>query len=169
MLVWKKAARPGYQMIYSVGWGLTERERTALRLMPEQAWLTAIGSRCEVRERRADDACGNLDCGHRRCWVEEAHVTRLTSLLREGSGGDQLKVSPATQFDTEGLTDRQTLQRVLSEPGNRYLAWQMCWVMAIHGMETYIVLPRDPADISLLVGYAAGRSHAIGFGRRDRH
>jgi len=27
----------------------------------------------------------------------------------------------------------------------------MCWVMTIHGIETYIVLPRDPADIGLLV------------------
>ena len=29
-------------------------------------------------------------CGHARCWVEEAHVTELTGLLREGPGGDQL-------------------------------------------------------------------------------
>ncbi len=31
-----------------------------------------------------------LDCGHRRCWIEEAHVTELTGLLREGPAGDQL-------------------------------------------------------------------------------
>jgi hypothetical protein len=92
----KLAARPGYQVIYSVGWALTEREKTALRLVPEQAWQIAIDGRGEVRERRADDPCGNLDCGHRRCWVEEAHVTGLTSLLREGPGGDRLKAWPAT-------------------------------------------------------------------------
>ena len=46
-------------MIYSVGWALTEREKTALRLVPEQAWQIAIDGRGEVRERRADDACGN--------------------------------------------------------------------------------------------------------------
>jgi hypothetical protein len=27
----------------------------------------------------------------------------------------------------------------------------MCWVMTIEGLETYILVPRDPADISLLV------------------
>ena len=53
--------------------------------------------------------------------------------------------------NTEGLTDRQALQRVLSERGNRYLARQLCWVHTIAGMETYLLLPRDPADFDLLV------------------
>ena len=50
----------------------------------------------EVRERRADEACGELGCGHRRCWVEEAHVTELTGLLREGPAGDQIERWPAS-------------------------------------------------------------------------
>jgi hypothetical protein len=50
-----------------------------------------------------------------------------------------------------GLTDRQALQRVLSERRNRYLARQLCWVHTIAGMETYLLLPRDPADFDLLV------------------
>src|SRR5262249_2029163 len=53
--------------------------------------------------------------------------------------------------DIKGLTDRQALQSVLSKPENRYLARQLCWVMTIEGLETYILVPRDPADISLLV------------------
>jgi len=53
--------------------------------------------------------------------------------------------------DSKGLTDRQTLQAVLSKPENRYLARQLCWVVTIEGLETYILVPRDPADISLLV------------------
>jgi hypothetical protein len=52
---------------------------------------------------------------------------------------------------TSGLTDRQALQAVLSKPENRYLVRQLCWVMTIEGLETYILLPRDPADITLLV------------------
>src|SRR5580658_1439234 len=52
---------------------------------------------------------------------------------------------------TEGFTDRKTLQSVLSKPENRYLARQLCWVMTIEGLETYILVPRDPADLSLLV------------------
>lgn len=53
--------------------------------------------------------------------------------------------------DTKGLTDRQALQTVLSKPENRYLVRQLCFVMTIEGLETYIIVPRDPADISLLV------------------
>ena len=92
----KLAARPGHQLIYSVGWELGERERTALRQVPEQAWQIAIDPRGEVRERRAGDACGDRGCAHRCCWVEEAHVTELTGLLRHGPGGDQFDGWPAT-------------------------------------------------------------------------
>ena len=84
------AARRGFELTYSVGWVLGERERAALRLVPEQAWQIAIDGRGQVRERRADGACANLRCAHRACWIEEAHVTELTGLLREGPAGDQL-------------------------------------------------------------------------------
>jgi PatG Domain len=58
----------------------------------------------------------------------------------------------ATSRDkTAGLTDRQALHAVLSKPENRYLVRLLCWVMTIEGLETYIVVPRDPADFSLLV------------------
>ena len=53
--------------------------------------------------------------------------------------------------ETAGLTNRQTLHKVLSQRQNRYLARQMCWVMTIEGLETYILVPRDPADLDLLV------------------
>jgi len=52
--------------------------------------------------------------------------------------------------DTAGLTDRQATQKVLSQRANRYLARQLCWVMTIEGLETYILVPRDPADLDLL-------------------
>ena len=90
------AARPGHQLIYSVGWELGERERTALHRVPEHTWQIAIDPRGEIRERRDKDACADRGCGHRRCWVEEAHITELTGLLREGPAGDQLDGWPAT-------------------------------------------------------------------------
>jgi hypothetical protein len=89
------AARRGYELTYSVGWALGEREKTALRLVPEQAWQAAIDGRGEVRERRADEACADLSCAHRACWIQEAHVTELTGLLRCGPAGDQLHAWPA--------------------------------------------------------------------------
>jgi hypothetical protein len=90
------AARPGYQLTYSVGWELGARERTAIASVPAGAWQIAVDARGQVRERRADDACIDLACGHRGCWIEEAHVTELTGLLREVPGGDQLDGWPAT-------------------------------------------------------------------------
>jgi PatG C-terminal len=53
--------------------------------------------------------------------------------------------------ETQGLTDRQALHQVLSRAENRYLARQLCWVMTIGGLDTYILIPRDPADVQLLI------------------
>ena len=89
------AAWPGHQLIYSVGWELGGRERAAIGAVPAGAWQIAVDARGQARERRADQACGDHGCGHRRCWIEEAHITELTSLLREGPGGDQLDGWPA--------------------------------------------------------------------------
>jgi hypothetical protein len=88
------ASRHGYQVTWSVGWALGARERTAIGSVPETGWEIAVDGKGEVRERRADDACLDRRCGHRRCWIEEAHVTELTGLLREAPGGDQLKGWP---------------------------------------------------------------------------
>lgn len=53
--------------------------------------------------------------------------------------------------ETTGLTDRQALQSVLSQRSNRYLVRQLCWVLEIEGLETYLLVPRDPADFDLLI------------------
>jgi len=52
---------------------------------------------------------------------------------------------------TAGKTDQQTFHAVLSKRENRYLVRQLCWVLSIQGLETYLLQPRDPADIDLLV------------------
>ena len=90
----KLASRRGYQLVYSVGWALGEREKAALALAPETAWEAAIDADGKVRERRADGACADPRCAHPACWIEEAHVTELTGLLREGPGGDRLRAWP---------------------------------------------------------------------------
>lgn len=53
--------------------------------------------------------------------------------------------------DTAGKTDQQMFHAVLSRRENRYLTRQMCWVLTIQGLETYLLVPRDPTDIDLLV------------------
>jgi hypothetical protein len=53
--------------------------------------------------------------------------------------------------ETAGLTDRQTLHSILSKRQNRYLARQFCWVFAIQGVDTYLLVPRDSMDFEMLV------------------
>jgi hypothetical protein len=53
--------------------------------------------------------------------------------------------------ETAAQTDQQAFYNVLSRPESRYLARQLCWVLTIQGLETYIVHPRDPRDFDRLV------------------
>lgn len=57
----------------------------------------------------------------------------------------------AGRADTAGLTDAQVLHQVLSQRQNRYLARQLCYLLSIEGLETYILQPRDPADFDVLI------------------
>jgi hypothetical protein len=52
---------------------------------------------------------------------------------------------------TSNQTDREAFYAVLSQRENRYLARQLCWVLLVQGLETYLLQPRDPVDIDLLV------------------
>jgi hypothetical protein len=122
----KLASRRGYTLIYSCGWELDQREKAAIRLVPEDAWEIAIDHRGEVRERRADGACTDLECGHRACWVEEAHVTELTGLLRHGPRGDQLAGWPETMrifVRRERPHPGAKLSLFEHEDGYRYQLW----------------------------------------------
>ena len=40
---------------------------------------------------------------------------------------------------------------VLSQPENRYLARQLCYVLTIEGLDTYVVYPADPVDLNVLI------------------
>jgi hypothetical protein len=55
------------------------------------------------------------------------------------------------RINTAGKTDQQTFHAVLSMRENRYLVRQLCWVLSIQGLDTYLLIPRDPADIDILV------------------
>lgn len=53
--------------------------------------------------------------------------------------------------DTAGKTDQQTFRSVLSQRENRYLVRQLCWVLTVQGLETYLLRPHDAADFDLLI------------------
>jgi len=164
----KLAARRGYELTYSVGWALGERERAALRLVPEQAWQIAIDGRGKVRERRADDACADLCCAHRACWIEEAHVTELTGLLRDDPAGDQLDGWPSSMrvfARRERPHPGAQLTLFEAEDGWRYTLWvtnrpaatkgwlgQAAYVDAAHRVHARV-------EDAIRTGKAAGLGH----------
>jgi hypothetical protein len=146
------AARRGYQLTYSVGWELGERERQAIRLVSGAAWQIAVDQRGEVRERRAGEACPDTGCAHQKCWVEEAHVTELTALLREGPAGDHLAGWPATmRVFARRERPHPGAQLTLFETGNgyRYSLWATNLPVTLRGWRA------NPAYID-----AAHRVHA---------
>jgi hypothetical protein len=56
-----------------------------------------------------------------------------------------------------GKTDHEAFEAVLGQKSNRYLVRQLCWVFLVEGLETYLLSPRDPSDIELLVDAIRGR------------
>jgi len=53
--------------------------------------------------------------------------------------------------ETKGQTDFEAMRTALSKRENRYLVRQICWVLKIEGLETYLITPRDPGDFETLV------------------
>jgi len=52
-------------------------------------------------------------------------------------------------------TDRETMAKVLRDPNNKYLVRQLCWVLSVMGVETYILIPRDGDYQALIDAYRA--------------
>ena len=64
-------------------------------------------------------------------------------------------------------TDREVMAKLLRDKANNYIVRQLCWVLSVQGVETYILLPRDgdyqplveayrtepdPGDLELVIG-----------------
>lgn len=49
--------------------------------------------------------------------------------------------------ETAGQTDQQAFYKALSQRENRYLTRQLCWVLTIQGLETYLLQPRDRSTL----------------------
>lgn len=62
------------------------------------------------------------------------------------------EISQATgRTQTQGQTDQQAFFEVLSKRENRYLVRQVCWVLTVRDLETYILQTRHESDTDLLV------------------
>jgi hypothetical protein len=55
-----------------------------------------------------------------------------------------------SRSETKDLTHQQAFRKVIKAPQNRYLLRQLCWVMSIAGIETYVVIPHYQTDFDML-------------------
>jgi hypothetical protein len=51
---------------------------------------------------------------------------------------------------TRGVTREEVLYRALTDATNRHIARQICYILNIEGLETYVLIPSDPLDIDRL-------------------
>jgi hypothetical protein len=78
------------------------------------------------------------------------------------SAGVEKEFAQATgRAKTSSQTDREAFAAVLGQRENRYLLRQLCWVLTIQGLETYLLQPRDSADIDLLLGAVRPAPNAL--------
>ncbi|MGW6914678.1 cyanobactin maturation protease PatG family protein [Kitasatospora sp. NPDC054939] len=72
--------------------------------------------------------------------------------FRFPSLGVEKEVAQAVaRAETENMTDRQAIHAVISQPENRYLARQLCYVLSVQGMEAYVLRASDPVEFDRLV------------------
>ena len=66
----------------------------------------------------------------------------------------ELELAQATgrraEEETRGRTHEEVIHNALTDPANRYIARQICYVLNIEGLETYLLIPTDPLDIDRL-------------------
>ena len=66
----------------------------------------------------------------------------------------ELELAQATgrrpEEETMGRAREEVIHKALTDPANRYIARQICYVLNIEKLETYILMPADPLDIDRL-------------------
>jgi len=55
------------------------------------------------------------------------------------------------RMDSRGIADRALLHELLARTENRYIARQMCFILTIEGLDTYLLAPQDSTDLELLI------------------
>ena len=98
-------------------------------------------------------ACGAAPDSGGNCGVPRSFVYAIGRVeARFPNLSAEKEFAQATgRTETAGKTDQQSFHAVLSKREHRYLLRQLCWVLTVQGLETYLLVPRDPAAIDLLV------------------
>ena len=121
-------------------------------LETQRSWLGSR-SRGVVAQACAEGSCSTDTAGGGEASSSYPFVYAIGNIdIRFPSLGVEKEfVQASGRADTAGLTDQQTLHSVLTRPQNRYLTRQVCWVMTIEGLDSYLLQPRESADFDLLL------------------
>lgn len=117
-----------------------------------RSWLSPR-SRAVVPQGCADGSCGTdaAEGGEGSNTYPFVYAIGNIEVRFPSLGVEKEFVQASGRTDTSGLTDQQTLHSVLTRPQNRYLTRQVCWVMTIEGLDTYLLQPRESADFDLML------------------
>jgi hypothetical protein len=98
-----------------------------------------------------------------RCVYVIGHIEPRFALLSHEKEARQITARAGASKDT----DREVMGKLLRNPANKYLVRQLCWVLSVLDVETYILIPRDgdyqplidayraepnPGDLELVIG-----------------
>jgi hypothetical protein len=103
-------------------------------------------------------ACGKQGCS---CGSEGGNISAPLYVYAIGkvvhrfpTRSIELELAQATgrrpQEETRGRIHEEVIHKALTDPDNRYIARQICYILNIEGLETYILVPADPLDIERL-------------------
>ncbi|GJL50438.1 MAG: hypothetical protein NPIRA01_16650 [Nitrospirales bacterium] len=129
--------------------GLTQE---ALRYQNEAATaLAALDTSATTVAAQGSCGCAPKQAGSRNTLASFVYVMgKVTPRFPNLSVEKECFQTPRNS-QSAGIINNQALYAMLQKPENRYLARQLCWVLTVEGLETYILQPRDPADLSILI------------------
>jgi len=103
--------------------------------------------------------CGKPDCPS--CGSEGSKMSPQSYVYAIGKVGHRFPnrslemelaqaISRIPGVETKNLTNPEVVHKVLSDTNNRYISRQVCYILTIEGLETYILVPSDPLDTDRL-------------------
>jgi hypothetical protein len=148
------------QTVTHIGGTSTMNGETAIEQLP-QTTVAPHSTSPEPDSRRAtvlpQTSAGGCACGapsgtpaEPPAWIY-AIGNIHARLPNTGVEREYRQVIARSKSTISGLADDDVIHAILSNKDNRYLARKMCWVMSIEGLDTFILVPREPPDLDALV------------------
>jgi hypothetical protein len=117
----------------------------------------SVGPGADVVSPQACSTCGSAPAANGAmatppsCVYVIGHIEPIFPFLSIEKEARQVTARAGASKDT----DREAMAKLLRDPSNKYLVRQLCWVLSVSGVETYILVPRDGDYQPLIDAYRA--------------